>query len=71
MIRADAGMPISGFTRLLGIPRRPYTRWRVGGRPGQGVADQVQHTGLHQRLGLSRVWLTLGVGGFQAAFAVV
>ena len=40
MIRADAGMPISGFTRLLGIPRRSYTRWlarwRVGGAPAKG-----------------------------------
>ncbi|WP_253865726.1 DDE-type integrase/transposase/recombinase [Prauserella halophila] len=40
MIRQAAGMPVSRFVELVGIPRRSYTRWlareRAGGGPGKG-----------------------------------
>jgi transposase InsO family protein len=36
MIREETGMPVSRFTRLLGIPRRSYTRWIARVRAGLG-----------------------------------
>lgn len=38
MIREDAGMPVSRFTQLLGIPRRSYTRWRCRSQAGNASA---------------------------------
>lgn len=37
VIRAEAGMPVSRFCVLLGIPRRSYTRWIAKARCGRPV----------------------------------
>lgn len=52
MIRGEAGMPISRFAELIGMPRRTYTRRRsrwLAGEPGKGpwpapVVDRIEPT---------------------------
>lgn len=52
MIRTDAGMPITRFTQLIGMPRRTYTRHRsrmLAGEPAKGpwpapVVERIEPT---------------------------
>lgn len=37
MIRSEAGMPVSRFCELIGIPRRSYVRWQAKARTGRAV----------------------------------
>jgi putative transposase len=40
VIRLEAGMPTTRFTRLIGLPERSYRRWqqrRAAGAAGEGA----------------------------------
>ena len=84
MIRAEAGLTVTRFCELLGVPRRTYQRWKAAGDPTPSmkgpwpapIRDRIEQPAAQLALewpawGHRKIHALLAVDGFDASQATV